>query len=125
MTKPTREDQEDLEEVERVPDARDVFKAGKLTEFSKLVERRLTVTEQIKRLEEARKALDVSLTELMANHDVLKVLYDNRPVSLVQGFRSSLNKEKLLLAGVTSAMIVTCTDRTSFMYLLIGKEKSS
>lgn len=116
---------EALEELGKVPDVREVFEGGKLRSFSHYIEERISVTEQIKALEESKKEIDAKLTLMMKEKDTEKVLYQNRPVSLVKGSRSSLNKEKLLLAGVAATTITACTDYSNFTYLLVGKDKHS
>lgn len=108
--------------AEIAPDYRNIFDT-KLESFSRLMEQRIQVAEQIKALEEEKKDLDTELTGLMTDHDAPKVLYEGRSVSLVQGSRSTLNKEKLLLAGVPATTITAATDTTSYTYLLVGKGK--
>lgn len=123
MSKSDREVQA-LEEIGAVPDVRDVFAGDKLRSFSHYIEERIAVTASIKELEEEKKRLDSKLTELMTEHDAVKVQYAGRPVSLVEGSRSSLNKEKLLLNGVSATTILKCTDESHFTYLLVGKVKT-
>jgi len=113
-----------MEEIGQVPDSRDVFAGPVLRSFGNLMERRIACTETIKQLEEEKKKIDNSLTTLMTDHDTVKVSYEGRSVSLCQGSRSSLNKEKLLLAGVPATTILKCTDQSSYTYLLVGKAKT-
>jgi hypothetical protein len=95
-----------------------------LRSFTHFIEERIAINEHIKALEEEKKDIDKKLTALMLEHDAIKVNYEGRNVSLVEGTRTSLNKEKLLLAGVPATTIVAATDTSHFTYLLVGKEKA-
>lgn len=91
-------------------------------QFSRLLEDRISIADTIKSLEEEKKALDTRLTEMMLDSGQRKLHYEGRPVSIVAGSRSNLNKERLL-KYVTSSQLTECTDVTSYEYLLIGKRK--
>jgi hypothetical protein len=122
MSKSTRE-VEALEELGNVPDSRDVFYNHQLAAFGRYMEQRIAVTESLKELEDEKRRLDTEITALMTQHNTIKVMHIGRPVSLMEGSRSSLNKEKLLLKGVAATTILECTDHSSYTYLLVGKPK--
>ena len=122
MSKSTKE-VEALEDLSIVPNANDVFGGANLRSFSHYMDERITVMDQIKELEAYKKELDSKLTGLMTDYSTIKVTYNGRAVSLVEGSRTSLSKEKLLLKGVPATTIVECTDVSHYNYLLVGKEK--
>ncbi len=111
-------------DVDTVLDYRDVFPDDDAGPFARLLEDRIALTDTIKELEEQKKTLDTNITRLMTDIGSDKLRYGYRAVSIVQGSRSNLNKEKLLLAGVTATTITACTDTTAFTYLLVGKGKA-
>jgi hypothetical protein len=113
-----------IEELGNVPDYREVFSAHQLSSFAHYLEERIIIMESIKELETEKKRLDSEITALMNENDAVKVQYQGRPVSLVEGSRSSLSKEKLLLNGVPATTILKCTEESKFTYLLVGKVKS-
>lgn len=119
----TQKEIEAIEELGNVPDSRDVFHAHQLAAFNRYMDQRIAVTTSLKELEEEKKRLDAEITALMTEHGTAKVMHIGRPVSLVEGSRSSLSKEKLLLAGVPATTIVKCTEKSTYTYLLVGKAK--
>jgi len=108
---------------EAAPDYRTIFEEDNLNRFAHLMERRIAAAETIKELEEEKKHLDLDLTAMMTDQGAPKINYNGRPVALVQGSRSSLSKEKLLLAGVAATTIQAATVENTFTYLLVGKAK--
>ena len=110
-------------EKEIVPDYREAIPESELANFSKLLEYRITITEQIKQLEQDKKSIDEEITAAMTDAGAVKVNYEGRPVSLCQGSRSTLSKEKLIQSGVSANTIKACTVESKYTYLLVGKAK--
>lgn len=123
MSKSTKE-VEALEELNVIPDSRDVFHNHQLAAFNRYMEQRIVTTEKLKVLEEEKKRLDNEIMALMTQNGMIKVMHIGRPVSLVEGTRTSLNKEKLLMSGVPATTIVKCSDTSHFTYVLVGKAKT-
>src|SRR5216683_6144868 len=100
-----------LKDVDIAPDYREVFPDDAMMgQFTLLAENRIALTDAIKELEDQKKVLDMQITEMMTAVGSEKLRFGTRAVSIVQGSRSNLNKERLLLAGVTATTITACTD---------------
>lgn len=102
------------------PDAREVFTDSDLSTFSRLVEERLAISNTIKSLEEDKKRLDESITQLLTDADTISVQYGEHPVQIVQGSRSNLSKERLVELGVSVTVLQQATKTTKFSYLKVG-----
>lgn len=107
-------------ETRTYADAREVFTGQSLSTFSRLIEERLAVTNTIKSLEEDKKRLDESITQLLTDADTISVQYGETPVQIIQGSRSSLSKERLVELGVSVAVIQQATKTTRYSYLKVG-----
>ena len=60
-------------EKEIVPDYREAIPESELANFSKLLEYRITITEQIKQLEQDKKSIDEEITATMTDAGAVKV----------------------------------------------------
>lgn len=93
---------------------------AKPDEFSKLCQRRIQLKALIAEAEEEiKETLDPAITQMLVDNDTIKVQYGEVAVSLVEGRRSSLSKEKLVERGVEASLIAECTTTTVYSYLLI------
>jgi hypothetical protein len=105
------------------PDAREVLGNNHLREFSHLLEQRSALKDTIKAAESAVKDVDARITQILTDHDVPKVQYGDKKVSICQGSRSTLSKTALLEHGVAAAVIEDCTSITTYNYLLVSGQK--
>lgn len=101
------------------PDARQVLAGVVLNTFGSLVERRLELKALIKQAEGETKEIDEAITSILTDADAPKVQYGNATVQLCQGSRSTLQKDKLIEAGVAPAVLERCTKTTAFTYVLV------
>lgn len=112
-----------MEEIGLVPDSSVVFGNGELKKFGTLVDTRQELKSMIKGAEEEIKALDAKLTEMLTQHDTVKVQHSDYRVSLCQGSSSSLSKDRLLQLGVTATVIAQATTSKTYTYLLVSVPK--
>lgn len=106
-----------------VPDAREVFNDADLKRFSLLIEERGALKASIKEYEQKVKELDPIITEMLTDAGTAKVQYGDSKVTLAQGSRSALSKERLLELGVPSRTIAEATTHTAYTYLLVTTAK--
>lgn len=104
---------------DRVPDAREVFETLALSKFGRLVYERQLIRDEIKEAEAKVKSLDTEIMEMMTENDAPKVMHGDTLVSLVEGKRNNLDKEKLIEKGVPASLIKDCTTTTTYTYVLV------
>jgi hypothetical protein len=111
-----------LEKLGMVPEWKEVPELRQL-HFGALVEKRTLLKDEIKFRESKVKELDEEIQAALAVSGVEKVIWEDRPVQIVESKSASkVVPEKLLLLGVPADTIAQATEPGKpYSYLLVGK----
>lgn len=77
-----------------------------------LLSRRIHVKNEQDRLKEMEKEINTSLLAFFTNNRIPGVVYEGYTISKKSGASSTINREALMLAGVTAEIIDRCISRT-------------
>lgn len=109
-----------------VKDAREVFEnETTLQTFSNLVEERLNAKEAIKLAEAIVKKVDDKLTVLLTDRDCDKVLYGRHRVGIISKENRRLDKELLMMNGVSVKVIEASMKVSHSSYLEVRELKDT
>jgi hypothetical protein len=106
-----------VKEIDDAVDIRNVLEGNELIAFSKEVDRRVELKNQIKELEGLVKVIDEKLLITLCEKDCDRTICGTHRVNIVTKTNTRLDKEKLLLNGVPANVIQlsTVTSQSSFL----------
>lgn len=111
------------EQLNIVPDVRDVFKGSDLRVFSQYVDKRMALKAQRDAIEDEMAALSEKLTRFLADNDVDRVQHGLVRVQIISKENSRLDKDLLLHNGVPAAIIAKSMKVTHSSYLDVREVK--
>lgn len=112
-----------IQDLKLVPSSDDTFGHRRAITFDKLIQEHRALTTAIKEMENDKKKLGDKIMNWLADTDTKTVMSQGHRVTLVQGSHSTLDKQKLVEAGVLPSVIVACTKTTDYVFVKITEGK--